>query len=303
MIQSVKATNHLGESIILELKNPATSGFFIRGIDGLGPPKAVINYTDVLSIDGATFNSSRISSRNIVLDLGFVWGPLETIEDIRLKSYKYFPAKKNVVLEITTDTRVGVVTGYVESNEPNIFSKEESTMISIICPSAYFESTELIETLFSGVEAAFEFPFSNESTSTPLLSFGEVVINTRQTVIYNADANAGFTIKVHFLGGVNDLTVYDITHGGYIGIDSAKLIAMTGSDFIAGDDLVISTVKGNKYIWLYRGSNVFNILNALTEGSSWFELTSGDNVFDYTADSGLSNMQFSIQHRLLYEGI
>lgn len=303
MIQSVKVTNHLGESITLELRNPDTSGFFIRGIDGLGPPKAFINSTDVLSIDGSIFNSARIGSRNIVLDLGFVWSPYETIEDVRLKSYKYFPMKKPLTLEITTDTRVGVVTGYVEDNPPKIFSKQESTVISIICPKAYFESTELVDTLFSGIEGSFEFPFSNESTSTPLISFGEIVINTRQTVVYDADANTGFVINVHFLGAVNDLVIYDITHGGYMGIDSTKLAAIVGTDFAAGDDLYISTVKGEKRVWVYRGANIYNVLNALTAGSTWFELTSGDNVFDYTADSGLTNMQFNIQHRLLYEGI
>ena len=132
MIKSVKVTNHLGESITLELRNPEKSGFLIRGIDGLGPGKANINITEIATADGAIFNSSRVNSRNVVLLLTFLEKP--TIEDTRLLSYKYFPIKKRITLEIETNNRISLVVGYVESNTPNIFSNQEGTSISIVCP-------------------------------------------------------------------------------------------------------------------------------------------------------------------------
>ena len=69
MINFVEVTNYLGESFVLRLKDPAESGFFIRNIDGLGPAKANVNMTDIATIDGSRYNSSRLQTRNIVINL------------------------------------------------------------------------------------------------------------------------------------------------------------------------------------------------------------------------------------------
>ena len=141
MIYSIVVTNYLGDRIKLELGKPDVSGFLIKSITGLGPAKANVNTTEVSTNDGSLFNSARLSQRNIVLDMVFintVYG--ESIEDLRQKSYKYFPLKKSVELTIETDNRYVKTTGYVESNEPNIFSSQEGTQISIICPDPYFYS-------------------------------------------------------------------------------------------------------------------------------------------------------------------
>lgn len=54
MIQSIKVTNHLQESILIELMNPESSGFIVLSIDGLGPPKAIINFTEMSGLDGSS---------------------------------------------------------------------------------------------------------------------------------------------------------------------------------------------------------------------------------------------------------
>ena len=75
MIKSVRIVNHLNESITLELARPEKSGFAILSIEGLGPSKATINSTEVSTMDGAIFNSSRVVARNIVFDLRFCSNP------------------------------------------------------------------------------------------------------------------------------------------------------------------------------------------------------------------------------------
>ena len=97
MIHSFAITNYLGDRIKLDLREPEVSGFLIKSVTGLGPVKATVNTTEVVTNDGSMFNSARLSQRNIVFQIVFVdtvYG--ETIEDVRQKSYKYFPAKKNV---------------------------------------------------------------------------------------------------------------------------------------------------------------------------------------------------------------
>ena len=165
MIKEVMAINYLGEALDLELTAPEKTGIYIKSITGIGPGKASINTTDLASDDGSIYNSARSTERNIVMELGFMMVPgiTPTIEDARQLTYKYFPKKQPLTLYFLTDNREIYITGYVESNEPNIFSKEETTQISIICPDPNFYALKVPNTVFSGVEANFEFVWSNES--------------------------------------------------------------------------------------------------------------------------------------------
>lgn len=301
MIQNVTVTNYLGESITLELRNPEKSGFLIKEITGLGPVKANINMIDIATKDGSIYNSSKKETRNVVLNLLFVEKP--TMEDTRILSYKYFPLGQQVRLLVKTDKREAYVTGYVEKNEPNIFSKEEGTQISIICPDPYFYSTILDDTTFFGVEPLFEFPFENTSLVLPTLEFAKIVHKKENTVYYSGDAPTGVTIAIHALGPVKDLTIYNINTRESMSINSQLLEEMTGASIIAGDDITICTVKGNKTITLLRNGIETNIINALGRNINWFQITKGDNIFSFTASEGDSNLQFSIQSQIIYEGV
>lgn len=303
MIRNIKVTNYLGESITLMLRNPEQSGFFIKDVDGLGPAKSNINTTESLTIDGSNYNSARLTSRNIVFNLGYYYGLGETVEEIRLKSYKYFPIKKPVTIEITNDFRTAAVLGYVESNEPNIFSKDSGGIISVICPSAYFYDLEVIETIFSGIQPLFEFPFENPSLTEKLIEFSNILQDTRKTVFYDGDIETGVIIEVHMSGSVNDLTLYNITGGQILALDSAEIIALTGSDLVANDTVIVTTLKSSKSVYLIRDGVSYNILNAVTVTGGWFIITTGDNVFTFTANSGEQFVQMKVSHRILYEGL
>lgn len=304
MIKRITVTTYLGDSIELELTRPEKSGFYVKSVDGLGPGKSDINITEISSGDGGTFNSSRLTTRNIVLSLGFLWK--DTIEDIRQLSYKYFPIKRKVTLKIETDNRILETEGYVESNEPNIFSKQEETDISIICPNPYFYSADedgLNTTIFSGVEPMFEFPFCNNSLTENLLVMGSIENRTEQNIIYEGDVEIGVVITIHAIGSASGVTIYNVSTREQMKLDSTKLQQITGSDIKNGDDIVISTVQGDKRITLTREGVTTNILNCLDKTSSWFELSKGDNIFAYTAEEGAQNLQFKIENRIAYEGV
>lgn len=304
MIKNITVTNYLGESLLLELMFPENSGFVIKEITGLGPSKAVINSTELSTSDGSVFNSSRIESRNIVFNLKILASP--TIEAARQKLYKYFPIKKRIKLQFETDTRICDIFGYVETNEVVIFSNQVSTQISVICPDPYFYSAgsdAKTVTLFSGVEAAFEFPFSNESLTLPLLVFGEIRLDQERNIYYNGDSETGLTIYIHALGEATNLTIYNIATSEFMKIDTNRLTTLTGFPIIAGDDIIISTIKGGKYISLLRGGSYINILNCLDLNSTWFQLTKGDNQFGFVAETGGTTLQFRVENYKVFEGI
>ena len=304
MIKSVTITNHLDESIKLDLFNPEESGFIIKNIEGLGPVKANINFKELATNDGSIDNSARLSSRNIVMSLQFMESP--TIEETRLKSYKYFPIKRNIKFLIETDSRICETIGRVETNVPTIFSNAEGCQISILCSNPYFYSAGengTNQTIFYGTEPLFEFPFSNESLTEDLIEFGSIENRTEGTIYYDGDAEIGITIQIHAVGEAEGLVIYNTKTREIMRINDDKLKSLMGSGIQAGDEITITTSRGEKGIYMLRNGVTTNILNSLEKPIKWFQLSKGDNTFAYTASSGLTNLQFRIENKVIYEGV
>lgn len=302
MIKSIKVTNPKGESLVLDLFHPEKSGLIVRSISGLGPPKANINSTDLATADGALYSSARASTRNIVFNLQFMFAP--TIEDSRQLTYKYFPLKKLVKIEVETDNRSLETNGYVESNSPDIFSREETTQISIVCLDPFFYDPNPSVTQFATVTPTFEFPFSNESTSEDLIEFGTINLDTRSTIDYVGDVDTGVLITIHALGSVSgSLTIYNVETQEKMVIDLAKIKTLIGKDYGSGDDIIISTVSGDKYVQVLHDGKYTNAIAAIEKLADWFQVSVGRNIFNFTVTKGIENLVMSFSYRNAYGGI
>lgn len=249
MIKSVIITNHNRQSIQLDLFHPEDSGLIIDNIEGMGPPKATINANEVATIDGGIFTSARMQQRNIVFTLSMMFDPL--IEDSRLRTYKYFPIKKPITMEFITDYRHAIATGYVESNQPTIFTDHESTQISVVCPDPYFYEMENTIYVFAGVDPMFEFPFMNDSLTENLLEFGNIREDNRATLNYKGDVDTGVFITCHVMNStVENLTIWNVDTREHMRIDTTKIKRLTDIQFSQGDDIIINTKTGEKSIQL-----------------------------------------------------
>lgn len=311
MIESVAVVNSRNERLDLVLTDPWSSGFVVKSISGLGPAKGSVNVTDISSSDGAVFNSSRVGTRNIVLTLGFVSDHSigRDIETVRHLTYKYFPVKKPLRLYIKTDKRHLMIDGYVESNEPDIFSQNEGCEISIICPDPYFYKVRDEnggDTLgFDATEGGFFFVFSNEHLSDPRLHFADIKLMQEKTVDYQGETDTGVFIRAHFTGNVENLYIVKTSERKSMLIDTSRLGAVVGGEnkFISGDDLLIDTRVGHKSVKLIRNSMEYNIINCVDLDADWLTLVQGDNTFSYRADVGPENMDLRIEYFNVYEGV
>lgn len=302
MISQVKVTNHLGEQVTFELRSPEKSGFFIKNITGIGAVKSNITVSESLYEDGGYFNSSRRFTRNIVFEFGFFADhPTYTIEMIRNKTYRLFPPNKLITIEFTTDTKVATAQGYVETNEPNIFSKEESAQISIICPDPNFYGPAVSSQLINQT-GKFEFPFSNESLTEKLIEFGTVSIVTNPQVLYTGDIPTGLILYVQFTGPVTNLVIHN-SNGDSMLIESARVQTVMGGNFVNNDLLTIDTRKGSKSAILTRGGIQYNLMNAIATSADWFEIDRGLNEFTLTADANVGNARVTAWHKLVYGGV
>lgn len=305
MIHSITVTNHQDESLQLVLTNPELSGVAVASVEGLGPPKANINQVEMANIDGSFYTSSRAQARNIILQLIMMeqCEGAATIEESRHKIYRYFPLKKKIRLRIQTDDKTRQIWGYVESNEPYIFSKQEYCQISIVCPDPWFYDLGTGTTVFSGTRPSFEFPFSNESVTEKLIEFGTIWVDTNAYFTYYGDTDIGVEITIHAMGAAENITLYDRTRQQTMSINTDKIFQLTGVTFSTGDDIIINTVKGNKSARLLHAGQYYNIIAAIGKESDWFELTIGDNIFAFSADSGENNLQVSFSYQTAYGGI
>lgn len=279
----LQVKNNRGEVLTLS-NNP---NYNVYKIEGLAPPPTTINTSANTTTDGVTINSARVDARNIVIYMTIEGD----VEANRIKLYKYFPVKKSISLYFTNGSRDVFIEGTVELIECDLFTNKQVAQISIICPKSYFKSVKNLITDFSSTNALFSFPFSISAEGT---EFSAINNTLRQTIINSGDVETGLIIDVYAKGEVVNPVIYDVLNKTYMKLN----LTMRQSDHI-----VINTNVGDKGITLIRDGISSNALGYMVKGSEWLRLDMGDNVYTYSADSGIDNMIMSFSTPLLYSGV
>ena len=145
--------------------------------------------------------------------------------------------------------------------------------------------------------------FENNSLTEKLINFGDIVHMYENVVTYKGDASVGIIITIHALDTVKDIVIYNARTREVMRINTDFIQTLTGQAYGAGDDIIINTKRGEKSVTLLRAGLTTNILNCLGKGSSWFQLSKGDNIFIYNATEGAMSIQFKIENDTIYEGV
>lgn len=410
------------------LTDPESCGVIVSDVDGLGAEEASIFTTDLASIDGALFNSARLPKRDINLTLI----PLNTkngsVEDHRLEIYKYFPIKQKVKLIFETDRRIASIEGYVATNQPTIFSDQETISLTITCPDPYFYDEKKFNGIttvnFTSVQKNFQFKYKNDitaameniqqdfkakyidlgpekvselnveikesqvwETSTELtlvnddkiIYFPQLPVGSNKTYLkngtsqyeiltsngsdlntstsegrlttnnefedilvlkysdnrvylekiitkiadykywkktifgyhvkaleqllrYEGDVQIGALFTINVYGALREFRIYNIDTRTSMVFDDEKINAVSGAYLQNGDLIELSTIKGNKYVRLKRGSETYSLLNCINNDADWFQLNVGDNIYTYIANDN-SLVSMTVQYRTALIGI
>lgn len=280
---SLSVKNKYGATLQLS----GNTAYDVLSITGLTPAGATINTDIVAAADGERFNSARVNTRNIVITLGYRLH----VEDKRIALYQFFKPKQPVVLHYTNTHRDVYIEGYVETFEGNIFQRGQKAQISILCPQPYFKAIDDVVTEFASINSALEFPVEFQEAGIP---FSTIDSYLEKDIINYGDAESGAIIKLNARGSVTNPSIYNLTTGEQFAVN----ISLT-----TGDEITINTNSGQKRITLKSGGVTTNIINSVARGSSWFTLVAGDNIFSYTADSGLINLDVTFYTTPLYEGV
>lgn len=245
------------DELLIGGDTPNTALIQLRDIDGLGPVKSNIVTAPRAVHRGESLTGNSIPKRNIVLTLGYNpdWED-NTILSLRHQLYTYFMTGAWVKLRFfsvtlpTTD-----IEGYVESFEPNIFSKDPEIQISVICPQPDFVDIE--STVIEG--------FTND---------------TAEEIDYIGTVSTGFHLEI-----VKPPSSSEVTGPiEIINLDALEASEIFVVDWANDDELDLtvefSSVQGQKFV---RGTDaldeVFNLLKYKTETSKWPEFKFGTNTF------------------------
>ena len=306
MINSFIITNNRSESLTLELRSPEKSGFSVKSVHGLGPTIVNINQTELLSIPGASYNSHHIQNRNIVFNLGFYDDGSRDIDVIRRDTYKYFPLGEEIDIIIVTDTKSYKISGRVESNKPEIFTRNSGSMISIICDAAYLQGLgdELIE--FYQMTDSFSFPFSNESITEGLIEFGVIDWMNSAIINYDGHGEVGILITIEFGNNTYDIVVSNLITGRSMAFDNTILTSILSGHPNEGDVLTINTRPGQKSATVVNGDDEWDVLRAIVDLGNpelWITLVPGNNLIECSASGYPEAMKITLEYTPIFEGV
>lgn len=116
----------------------------------------------------------------------------------------------------------------------------------------------------------------------------------RKNIINAGEVDTGMLIELFAIGTVVNPVIYDVLNRTHIKLE----FTMEANDII-----YINTNSGNKSITLLRDGVESNIISYLSYSSKWLTLNTGDNVFTYDAESGVSNIKLTFRTLALYGGV
>lgn len=229
MLYNVQVRNMLN-NILVDIPfgvNSSNMPYLIKDIQGLGPTKANLATSTSAGLDGVFVQASRRDGRNLVFKLGYRPDFLANndVQSLRRRAYEYFPPESELVFYFQDDAFETVkINGFVESHEPNIFSRDPEVVISIICEDPDFKSYK--ESSISG--------FNN-------ISFDPS---------YVATANTGFVLEFSVTRPLTSVRLENLINEDIRYASSLQV----------GDLLKISTARGSKYAHLTRGGVTTSVL-------------------------------------------
>ena len=264
--------------------------FLLAKANGIYDANINVSTANNTMIDGAVYQGSIASTRNIVLILK----DLDNFAQNREQLDVLF-AKGNLgVLTVYDNEHERQIEYYTESITSTATPDVRLTTISLIFPNPNFYDTFDTRVFISDMMEMFEFPHEFVSDGE---EFSYINTDRIATVVNDtADNDVGLTIAVTTTGTITNPSVTKVETNETLAVGyTGKTFTMT-----AGDVLVFTTTKGNKNVTFTHDGTTTDINEYLTDSSSFFQLTRGVNTFGYNADSNPETISIVISYRFKY---
>lgn len=284
-------TNKNGQS--LDLLN-SKHRFILKAAEALHGIETDIITTDSPYTDGAEIEDVKALPRGIELTFKLIGNVKDAID--------YFTSvvksKQFITLREIENGRDIVIKGVATIPPYTRMTQSCEIVLSIYCGQPYWEDIEEVVSVIDDVISLLYFPTEGQYFTQTGRPFGVIDKGLKKDLTNEGDVATGAIFTIAATGEVVNPQINCSTgeqNGWYMRLN------MTLHD---GDEVEISTIKGNKYITI-NGSNYYNgepILKYLEfRGNDWLQLEQGSNVFDITTTSGSNNVYFNAMYKRRYE--
>jgi len=275
MITLIEARNAQGTLLSLPLGD-ASNGFALGEVEGLDPVKAEIVTSPFANLDGEDFQSSRRGPRDVKIEIGLepdLASTQTTVKKLRNRLYEHFMTQSWVNLSFTDDEGVRAdISGYVETCEAPLWSREPQMDVVVRCLKPDFIDSESTTIFQSTVETEDEF-----------------------VIDYDGTVKTGVRFVFTLPRDENNITVY------YRPPDDTLRTLDFQTPLLNGDQLVISTVPGDKGAWVIRGGSETSVLYGVAPQADWVSLQPGTNTFRVYATG--TPIPFTLEYTKRYGGL
>lgn len=262
--------------------------YLVLGCSGLTPPSASIYTGKSPNRKGVKYNGSTLNERNIVLQIKI----LGDVEKNRNALYEWIDTEQYCKVYYQNGTKNVYCEGHIQDCDGELFTDNEIISVAILCENPYWKDLLAISAEISALLKQFTFPFAIDNEGIPFSTTRE----SNTTTIVNSGAETGVKITLICNGDVSNFTLFDAQ-------DTTKrfVINTTLSD---GWVITINTEGSPKTCIATKpnGSTV-NLLKYVSNNPTWFMLKRGYNIFGFTADSGVNDVEVFIGYENKYLGV
>lgn len=282
--------NRSGKELDL-LRNPH---FILAQAEGLHGIETDIGESASPYMDGVAIESVKALPRGIDLGLILRGDVEEAINEVT----RVVKSKQTVTLKEETDKGEITIKGVATIPPYSRMMQSCRLNLSIYCGQPYWEDlVQVVADIAEAIGLLF-FPVEGQYFTFDGRPFGVLDTNLEQTFVNDGDTDVGMLITINTYGeAVNPrISCSSGEQNGWW----MQLNTILKDD----DEVEISTVRGNKYITI-NGSEIYNgepVTNFLEfNGEDWLQLEQGENTFNITAESGSTNLHFSISYKRRFE--
>lgn len=274
--------NEKGQSIEFSVWSP----FFLQDFDGLDGLKNNIYTVKGMEQDGATYVSSNLEMRNIV------------IQGIINNNANYNKPRMISILNPKLKGKLtaidGETTKYINckiEKAPSISNdKKPKFIMSLLCPNPFFYDIE-VKTDIALWKGDFEFPLE-------IIEQGILLGHREPSLIVNVinDSDLKCPLRVEFKA------LATLTNPSILNVNTQEFIKINKS-MVAGEVISVNTAFGAKKVESILNGITTNAFNYIDFNSTFLQLDIGDNLFRYNADTGIDNLEVSIYYQPQYLGV
>ena len=266
------------------------SAYKIRSIQGLETSDITLTATENAGIDGATVTNRRLGPRHIDIVGGIPSGDREVYRENLVRFFNPANEGTAIIEYCGRKRKVGYLIENVDFGTLDSVYKIPEFTVSLYCENPMLLSTSSYGRNIAAFIPQFSLPFKCTVEKKQIMGYQKI----SQSILIANDGDkavgAEFVITAT-RGDVSNPIIQNETTGQYIKV--VRTLSM-------GDILRISTIPRQKEI-LINGSNAITDMDRMSDLS--LSIIPGDNVLEYDAADGMTNMDVRLYYTPEYLGV